>query len=231
MTHLWFALTSRLLALVSLCGLLAACGTAAQPLPSATPEAPVTQAPPLASDTAPVTQALPPASATPAPPASSTVASTATSAPPVPTAGQAPSATAGQMTVHFVLIAVGDNGQSGKLIGCGDSAVPVQVTIPATQGVLRAALNQLLSLDQQYYGQSGLYNALYQSDLQVAAVTIESGTAVIELSGSLMLAGECDSPRVEAQLQETALQFSTVQAVSVFLNGVPLAEVLSLQGL
>jgi hypothetical protein len=106
----------------------------------------------------------------------------------------------------------------------------VQVTIPETEGVLRAALSELLSIDEQYYGQSGLYNALYQSDLQVEDVAIESGTAVIELSGSLMLAGECDNPRVKAQIEETALQFSTVQAVSVFLNGEPLEDVLSLQG-
>ena len=222
MTHKRFLLTFRLLALVSVLGLLAACGPTAQPQPSPTPEAPAT---------ALATQAPPPASATPTASPSPEVAPTPTSAPPTPTADQvSPIATPGQMTVQIFLIAVGDNGQSGTLIGCGDSAVPVQVTIPETEGVLRAALSELLSIDEQYYGQSGLYNALYQSDLQVADVTIESGTAIIELSGSLMLAGECDNPRVEAQIEETALQFSTVQAVSVFLNGEPLEDVLSLQG-
>ena len=53
--------------------------------------------------------------------------------------------TATEQTVKIVLIALEDNGQSGTLVGCGDSAIPVTVTIPRTQGVLRAALEKLLS--------------------------------------------------------------------------------------
>jgi len=132
--------------------------------------------------------------------------------------------------VQIFLIALEDNGQSGKKIGCDDSVVPVQVTIPATQSVLRAALEALLSLKDQFYGQSGLYNALYQSNLQVEGVKIEGGKAVINLSGTLMLGGVCDNPRVEAQIEETALQFATVSEVAVFVNGKPLEEILSLKG-
>jgi hypothetical protein len=146
-----------------------------------------------------------------------------------PTASTANPAAA-QTTVEVFLIAVGDNGQSGQLVGCGDSAVPVQVAIPATQGVLRAALQALFAIKQQYYGESGLYNALYQSNLQVDSASIESGTAIVNLAGTLTLGGECDNPRVEAQIEQTALQFATVKQVSVFLNGKPLKEVLSLKG-
>jgi len=132
-----------------------------------------------------------------------------------------------QQNVKIFLIALEDNGQSGPLIGCGDSAIPVTVTIPQTQGVLRATLEKLLSAKQQFYGESGLYNALYQSDLQVAGVTIDQGKAIIHLTGSIMLGGTCDAPRLEAQIEQTALQFSTVSAVAVFVNDVPLEEVLS----
>jgi hypothetical protein len=38
--------------------------------------------------------------------------------------------------------------------------------------------------------------------------------------------GVCDEPRVRAQLEETALQFVTVDSVSIFVNGQPLAEAL-----
>jgi len=103
------------------------------------------------------------------------------------------------------------------------------VTIPPTQGVLRAALEKLLSAKKQFYGESGFYNALYQSDLQVAAVTIEQGKAIIHLTGNMMLGGECDAPRFEAQIKQTALQFSTVNDVAVFINDKPLEEVLSLK--
>lgn len=134
---------------------------------------------------------------------------------------------AAQQNIKIVLIALEDNGQSGTLVGCGDSAIPINVTIPPTQGILRAALEKLLSAKQQFYGESGYYNALYQSDLQVAGVTIEQGKAIIHLTGTLMLGGVCDAPRVEAQIEQTALQFSTVNDVAVFINDVPLEEALS----
>jgi spore germination protein GerM len=127
---------------------------------------------------------------------------------------------------NIYLIAVGDEGESGPEIGCGDSVVPVQVPIDPTIAPLTAALEMLLSLGTREYGQSGLYNALFQSDLVVEDVTIEDGEAVIELSGTLQLSGACDEPRVQAQLRYTALQYQTVDEVSIFIDGTPLEELL-----
>ena len=155
-------------------------------------------------------------------------APTATQAQPVPPTAAAPtSTTSAEQMVKIVLIEIEGNGQSGPLVGCGDSAIPINVTIPRTQGVLRATLEKLFSAKQQFYGESGYYNALYQSDLQVASVTIEQGKAIIYLTGNITLGGTCDAPRVEAQIEQTALQFSTVSDVAVFVNDVPLEDVLS----
>jgi Sporulation and spore germination len=161
------------------------------------------------------------------PPSPTLPSPTATSA---PTATLAPSDTpSGPQFVQIYLIAMEDNGVSGPLIGCGDSAVPVQVEIPHTQGTLRAALESLLSIKAQYYGGSGLYNALYQSDLQVESVKIENGKATVNLTGTMMMGGECDIPRVQAQLELTVRQFPTVSEMDIFINGRPLADVLSLK--
>ena len=92
---------------------------------------------------------------------------------------------------------------------------------------LRAALESLMGIKQQNYGQSGLYNALYQSDLTIQDLRLENGKASIRLTGRLLLGGVCDNPRLEAQLVETAMQFSTVQQVEVFINGNPLKDWLS----
>jgi hypothetical protein len=145
---------------------------------------------------------------------------------------ESPPPTPGQqsITVSMYLIAVDDNGQSGPLVGCGDSVIPVQVETPTTKEVLRASLEALLSMKDQFYGESGLYNALYQSDLQLDRITLENGVAEIFLTGTLMLGGVCDNPRVEAQLQSTVLQFSTIQEATIYINGKPLKEALSLQG-
>jgi len=202
---------------------LSACGTfevGIQPAPS-----------PIPSPTA-----LPSPTVVDLPPTSAALPSTGTALPPVETAlpptetESPPPATQGPQMVQIFLIALEDQGVSGKKVGCGDSAVPVQVQIPPTQGVLKAALEALLAVKSQYYGESGLYNALYQSDLQVESVTIKDGKAVVKLTGTLQMGGECDNPRVAAQLEETVLQFPTVKEADIFVNGKPLAEVLSLRG-
>jgi LysM repeat protein len=125
------------------------------------------------------------------------------------------------------LIALGDNGQSGTRIGCDDSVVPVEVAISPTNAPLRASLDKLLSIKDQYYGQSGLYNALYQSNLWVTEARIVSRHATVHLAGSELVSGTCDVPRVAAQLQATALQFSTVDSVSIYVNGTLLEDALN----
>jgi hypothetical protein len=150
---------------------------------------------------------------------------------PAATAGQVKPAvpSAGQMVKIFV-IAVDDNGQAGIPVGCGDSAVPVMVEIPPTQEVLKAAVEALLSVKDEYYGQSGLYNALYQSDLQVESVSVDTnGKASVYLTGNLIMGGDCDTPRVLAQVKQTVLQFPTVKNVTIFINGKPLSDVFSLK--
>jgi hypothetical protein len=140
---------------------------------------------------------------------------------------QAPTPSGNLFTrTNIYLIAVGDDGQSGKEIGCDDSVIPVEVAIEPTIAPLTAALNQLLALDDQEYGQSGLYNALHRSDLTLESVAIQNREAIIRLSGTLTLGGVCDEPRVQAQLRETALQYATVDRVSIFINGQPLQEAL-----
>ena len=131
--------------------------------------------------------------------------------------------------ISIYLVAVDDEGKSGTKIGCGDSLIPVVREVTPTKAVLQASLTQLFSLNDQYYGESGLYNALYRSDLEVVSAVIENGKATIRLSGQLSLGGVCDNPRVEGQIRATAEQFESVQAVDIFLNGQPLEESLSQQ--
>lgn len=131
--------------------------------------------------------------------------------------------------VKIAMIALEDNGASGKKIGCDDSVVMISQEItPYTTGTLRAAFVRLLSLKETSYGgELGLYNALAQSDLTLDDVSLEGGVATVEISGQPVLGGVCDIPRFVAQLEETALQFDTVSAVEILLNGEPIDEALS----
>jgi len=157
----------------------------------------------------------------------STTSSSNLAVPPAPTFLESPLSTGNPLILKIFLIALDEGGVSGKPVGCGDSAVPVTIEIPYTTAVLRAVLTELLSIEDQYYGESGLYNTLYQSDLAVDGINLKNGEAVIELQGELNLGGVCDNPRLQAQLEETALQFNTVQKARFFINSVPLEDLLS----
>ena len=129
--------------------------------------------------------------------------------------------------IQVAYIAIGDEGKSGALVGCGDSVRYVNKTVQATSAV-EGALQVLLS-DKTERTQSDLYNALWQSNLTLDAVTVVDTTADVVLSGQMQLSGECDNPRVKAQLESTVKQVSGVETVHVMLNGKTLDEALSLK--
>jgi spore germination protein GerM len=138
--------------------------------------------------------------------------------------------TAGTRVVKLFLIAVDDAGRSGKKIGCGDSVVAVTRDLRPTPTPLRAALEELLRIPRTYGSDPELYNALSQSELRLVSVSVRRGIARLSFAGRLVMGGVCDGPRVQAQIEETALQFPTVKKVKVFINGAPLSAYLSERG-
>ena len=127
-------------------------------------------------------------------------------------------------TLYFIL--EGDNGRHGRRVGCGDSAIPVRLRVPATANPIKAAYAELLSVRSGYYGRRHLRNALAKSDLRVRDVVIRGRTAIVLLKGELSLGGECDNDRVEKQLTLPALHFRDIRRVSVRINGAPLSSLL-----
>jgi hypothetical protein len=107
-------------------------------------------------------------------------------------------------------------------------AVPRAVA--RTRTPLAAAVRLLLSLHQRRFEQTQLFNALYQSSLRLQRASIVGGKASVYLTGSLKLGGECDNPRVVAQLRHTVRQFPSVRSAQIFVNGVPLRKAISLKG-
>lgn len=131
--------------------------------------------------------------------------------------------------VTIYLVAVDDNGNSGEKIGCNDSLVPVKTSTSSNLAAPWNALSALLSLQETHFGESGLYNALHQSDLAIQSFEIVEGKAKVYLIGELMLGGVCDQPRVEEQIVATILDSAQVKEVEVFINGTLLQDYLSLQ--
>lgn len=128
------------------------------------------------------------------------------------------------------LISMEDGGVEGRRVGCGDSAVPVEVTLARRGPALRGALEALLSRRETWDSRTGYYNALHGSRLEIDRIERAGAEVRVHLKGYLEIGGECDSPRVLAQLTETALQFPDVQRATFYLEGKPLARLLSGKG-
>lgn len=124
-------------------------------------------------------------------------------------------------------ISLADNGKSGKKIGCDDSVVWVYREVSTDEVTGTAVLNELLSYKKSTYEKTKLYNALYQSNLAFVDASIRGETATVKLSGTIQLGGVCDAPRIEAQLTETITQFPGIKKADIYINDVPLKEILS----
>jgi hypothetical protein len=149
---------------------------------------------------------------------------------PDPNSGEEVTSTATvEQMVTIYLVAIEDNGISGKKIGCDDSLVPVELSTSSNLAAPWNALSALLSLSETYFGESGLYNALHQSELAIQSYEINQGKAKVYLEGELMLGGVCDQPRVEEQIMTTILDSGQVKEVEVFINGTLLQDYLSLK--
>jgi hypothetical protein len=134
--------------------------------------------------------------------------------------------------IYLYMIAQQDNGKSGDLIGCEDSAVAVAHPIKPTGSPIRAdlieaALVELLAIKDQNFGDGGLYNSLYLFTMTVGDVEISNGKATVQLSGEIGSSGLCESPRIDAQLAYTVLQFTSVDSVEFFVDGVSLESILA----
>ena len=112
-----------------------------------------------------------------------------------------------------------DGNSNGPMRGC-DKVVMVERSIEPTLAPLTQALKELFDMNSEEYG--GFYNfiAKTNSTLSFDHASVEDGVASIYLNGHLSgLAGVCDNPRAKIQIEETALQFNTVERVVFYLNG------------
>ena len=98
----------------------------------------------------------------------------------------------------------------------------IEIAITPTTAPLTAAMNELFSLNQDRITDGDWFHFIARTNdtLTFDRAVVDEGTAYIYLEGELSgLAGVCDNPRARIQIEETALQFSTVDTVVLYLNG------------
>lgn len=132
-------------------------------------------------------------------------------------------------TVRIALLDTSGAG-TGPSRGC-DAVTFVTRTIPYTQTPLSAALAELFKMNDEKVDGNMHFIARTNETLAFDRVTLENGVASVYVTGTLSgLAGVCDDPRAAIQIEETAKQFSSVQTVDIYLNGVKGALVPSQKG-
>jgi hypothetical protein len=138
-----------------------------------------------------------------------------------------PEPTAAPLTIFLVLI--GDDGASGEPIGCGDSLVPVTTEPIATDDPLRASILRLLEAPEGEVIDQPYYTAVPGGTLDYVDGRLEDdGTVTVELTGAPLPGGECDDPRIIAQLERTAMFATGASDATVLVDGVPIEEFLRL---
>ncbi len=147
------------------------------------------------------------------PVATTTPNGTATNTPPV-----TGTTTAETSTVKIAVLDTAGN-SNGKARGC-DKVILIPWRVATTTAPLSAAMRALFGTSTTTFGSWFNFIDRTNETLKFDRATVENGTANIFLTGSLTgLAGVCDDPRAAIQIEETALQFPTVQRVQIFLNG------------
>lgn len=128
--------------------------------------------------------------------------------------------------VNVYMVIPGDNGQRGPVFGCNDSLVAVQIAVPETVAPLTAGIDALLENPASTYGLADVVNPMADTDLEIVNIFILNGEAIINLTGSVTSGGTCEDTRLIAQMTATALQYNTVDRLSVYVDGVSLNNLL-----
>lgn len=109
--------------------------------------------------------------------------------------------------------------KNNKKIGC-DALVFAETEIPATPKILNATLELLFKDDFDYGFSPANFISSTQNKLNFDYAVIENGVAKVFLKGEMTIEDDsCDKDRIENQIKETALQFSTIKSVEIYLNG------------
>jgi hypothetical protein len=119
------------------------------------------------------------------------------------------------------LVAVGDPAAGHMPFGCDDSLVGVDRQIMRQATVEHDALVTLYTLFSTQH--ENLYNVFDGAHLYVESVSVDDGTAVVNLHGDLGIVGVCDNPRVEYQIEQTlTINFPQIDNVVILHHGEPL---------
>lgn len=130
-----------------------------------------------------------------------------------------------QANMYYVKL--DDGWVEGKLIGCNDSLISVPVLLDTLFTSREEVLTYVYKMQLWAKGQPENLATTLTPALQVASISVADGKAAVALSGTILLWGSCDVPRVQEQLTAVGTQFPEITEVAITINGTPLDDYLS----
>ena len=113
--------------------------------------------------------------------------------------------------------------------GCGEALWYIKTQFPKTGNIpldVSNALRTILSYHSETIGT--LHNPGYASNLAVSEVQLDGGDVQVFLTGEYVKTKDsCDASRLKDQLRFTIKQFQGVGNITIYINGTPIADVLS----
>lgn len=108
---------------------------------------------------------------------------------------------------------------SSKNAEC-EKVVAIERTVPETQAVARAALDELLKGPMSPEKMQGYITSI-NDGVQIKSLDIKNGTATVDFNAKLgeIVAGSCNVGAIRAQIEQTLKQFSTVKKVVISIEG------------
>jgi hypothetical protein len=142
--------------------------------------------------------------------------------------GTSPTSTQGGVSrIEIAVLRNLQDGSTGTRRGC-DEVVMLTRSVATTTAPLAAAMRELFAYQNTSGVATGTFSYIDKSNdsrtgsqrpLQFDRAEVVDGTAKVYVTGDPVYAGVCDDPRLTIQIEETAKQFPTVNAVEIYLNG------------
>ena len=106
----------------------------------------------------------------------------------------------------------------GEITSCGEEIAWVTTKVAPTRAVLNATIREMFTTDRDLGFEPGNVIA-HQGEVTFEDARINNGIAKIYLKGQFSFNNECDALKPLIQLEESALQFDTVNTVQIFSDG------------
>ncbi len=118
-----------------------------------------------------------------------------------------------------VKVYLGNTNEDPESLNC-EITYPVERKIPKTLGVGKAAIEELLSGAKESESIQGYYSSI-PSNVELNSLRITDGVAYADFNSALQdgVGGSCLTSRIRSQIENTLLQFESVNSVVISVDG------------